>query len=318
MHAGVVRLKQPLEEPPVENPRFAIPSLSDGALAAGADAEARAGLDLDAIYQAMGFRCAPFRITPDTDFFFPHSQYLAALGHLRYGLMTGGLTLLTGDVGLGKTLLCRYFMRQMRAAPVKTAYVFNPHQGHTDLLAGIYRDLTGHVPAGRSGAELHHFLYRTLIEFAEQGIRVALIIDEAHGMRPETLEGLRLLSNLETEKAKLVSLMLFGQTELEDTLALPELRALRQRISVWHRLRPFGWMETAEYVRHRLNSARVSGSFRFTRAALLAVKHYSGGVPRRINLICDRAVIAAFARGLFEVDAAMAREAALDVLGRRS
>lgn len=273
-------------------------------------------LDLEYVYQALGFRCAPFRITPDTNFFFPHSQYLAALGHLRYGVMSGGFTLLTGEVGLGKTLLCRYFMRQMATQNIRTAYVFNPQQSYGDLLAALYRDLTGQpAPSGLAEGALHDLLYETLIELALNKTRVALIVDEAHALTPELLEGLRRLSNLETEESKLISLMLFGQNELEDTLAMPSMRALKQRISVWHRLRPFGWLETAEYIQHRTNNARVAGNFRFSRSALLAARHYSKGVPRRINQICDRAVLLAFARGHFEVRLPMLREAAREVLG---
>lgn len=271
--------------------------------------------ELDAVYQALGFHRAPFRITPDTDLFFPHSQYLTALSHLRYGLMTGGFTLLTGEVGLGKTLVCRYFMRQLAGEQVRTAYVFNPAQSYGDLLAGIYRDLTGDQAPVTSEGELHDLMYATLVRFAEQQIRVALIVDEAHGMTPRLLEGLRLLSNLETEQRKLISLMLFGQTELESMLGTSEMRALRQRISIWHRLKPFGWLETGEYVRHRMNTARSTGVFQFSRTALLAVHWYARGVPRRINQICDRAVLLAFARGSHEVTRAMVRTAAREVTG---
>lgn len=273
-------------------------------------------LDLDRVYQALGFRSAPFRITPDTNFFFPHSQYLAALSHLQYGLMSGGITLLSGEVGLGKTLLCRCFMRQMARQNVRTAYVFNPHVTFPELLGMLYADLTGQ-PVAQNADEgmLHDLLYRALIDLARQGIRVALVVDEAHALSPELLEGLRLLSNLETEERKLISLMLFGQNELEETLALPSMRALKQRISIWHRLRPFGWIETAEYIQHRTNNARVAGDFHFTRPALLAVRHYSKGVPRRINQICDRAVLLAFARGEHRVDLGMLREAAYEALG---
>ena len=272
-------------------------------------------LDLDNVYQALGFRCAPFRITPDTSFFFPHGQYLAALGHLRYGVMSGGITLLTGEVGLGKTLLCRCFMRQVALQGVRTAYVFNPQQNYQDLLASLYHDLTGLDAHTTSEGALHDLLYQTLIDFAQQKVRVALIVDEAHALSPELLEGLRLISNLETEENKLISLKLFGQTELEETLSLPSMRALKQRISVWHRLRPFGWHETGEYIQHRTNNARISGDFRFSKGALLASRYYSKGVPRRINQICDRAVLLAFARGHYEVNLSMLREAAREVLG---
>ena len=275
-----------------------------------------APLDLDRIYHAMGFRCPPFRITPDTSFFFPHSQYLAALGQLRYGAMSGGLTLLTGEVGLGKTLLCRYFMRQLAdLGGFRTAYVFNPKQGHTELLASLYRDLTGNSPTSTSEGGLHDELYAALIRFAEAGERVALIIDEAHALPPDMLERLRLLTNLETEERKLVALMLFGQNELEETLAHGSMRALRQRITLWHRLRPFGWLETADYIQHRLNGARLDGNFSFSRPAMLAARHLSGGTPRRINLICDRALMLAFSMNRHHVDLPMLRRAAHEALG---
>lgn len=272
--------------------------------------------DVDAIYRAMGFHCPPFRITPDTSFFFPHSQYLAALGRLRFGASSGGLTVLTGEVGLGKTLLCRYFLRQLAASPeVCTAYIFNPKQSYAELLASLYRDLTGAVPELHAAGALHDALYAQLIRLAEAGKRVIFIVDEAHALEPGLIEGLRLLTNLETENRKLASLMLFGQTELDELLATRPLRALRERITVWHKLRPFGWMETAEYVNHRINRARAEGQFSFTRAALLAVRHYSGGIPRRINILCDRALLAAFAHQKSRVDLPLLRLAARETFG---
>lgn len=169
---------------------------------------------LEACYRFLGFRKAPFEITPDTDFFFPHGQYLEAISHLKYGLISGGFTLLTGEVGLGKTLLCRYLMRNLPEG-VRIAHVFNPQQTYPDLLASIYHSLTGEVPQQESVAKLHDQLYRVLFELASQEQRVAVIIDEAHRITPELLEGLRLLSNLETEQRKLISLLMIGQTELE-------------------------------------------------------------------------------------------------------
>ena len=141
------------------------------------------------------------------------------------------------------------------------------------------------------------------------------IVDEAHGLEPSLIEGLRLLTNLETEDRKLASLMLFDQTELDEMLATRKLRAQRERITVWHKLRPFGWMETAEYVNHRINKARVEGSFTFTRAALMAVRHYTAGIPRRINILCDRALLAAFAHQKSCVDLPLIRQAARETFG---
>lgn len=290
-----------------------------GAFAAVAHpaATAQRADELERVYRALGFRMPPFRITPDPSFFFPHGQYLAALSRLRYAAMSGGMSLLTAEVGMGKTLLCRYFLRQLAEdGGYRTAYVFNPKQSYAELLAALVKDLTGETLPPEAGVgALHEALYERLIRFAAAGERVALVIDEAHLLDGGMLENLRLLTNLETEEKKLVSLLLFGQNELEETLARRELRPLRQRISVWHRLRAFGWLETGEYVRHRLDRARETSSLHFTRAALLAVRRYSGGVPRRINLICDRALLAAFAGGHRRIDLPLVRAAAREVAG---
>jgi len=271
--------------------------------------------DADACYGALGFSTAPFSITPDTDFLVPHNQYLEAIGHLRFGLMTGGFTLLTGEVGLGKTMLCRYLMRHTQLN-ARTAYVFNPRQSYAELLGAILHDLGGGLPdPGASSAQLHDQLFGVLANFTGRGTRVALLIDEAHGMKPELLEGLRLLSNLETEKRKLLSLLLVGQTELEQTLQLPGMRALRQRISAWHRLRPLTWRESADYIRHRLQVASSSGGFEITGSACLVAHRHARGVPRRLNQICDRALLAAFASDRKRVDARLMGRAALEVVG---
>ena len=270
--------------------------------------------DEEACYGALGFSTAPFRITPDTDFLVLHHQYLEAIGHLRFGLMTGSFTLLTGEIGLGKTLLCRYLLRHL-PAKTRTAYVFNPQQSYAELLGSILADLEGRVPdPAASSAQLHEQLFRVLTQFAERGTRVALLIDEAHCLRPELLEGLRLLSNLETDKRKLLSLLLVGQNELEQTLQLPSMRALRQRISAWYRLRPLTWRESAEYIRHRLEVAHRSQACEITGPACLVAHHYARGVPRRLNQICERALLAAFASYRPRVDAGLMRRAAREVV----
>jgi len=268
----------------------------------------------EACYGALGLSTAPFCITPDTDFLVPHNQYLEAIGHLRFGLMTGGFTLLTGEVGLGKTLLCRYLMRHTRLN-ARTAYIFNPQQSYAELLAAILHDLGGSVPdPGASSAQLHDQLFAVLASYTARGTRVALLIDEAHGLKPELLEGLRLLSNLETEKSKLLSLLLVGQNELEQTLQLPSMRALRQRISAWYRLRPLTRRESADYIRHRLGVAQSSGGLEITGSACLVAHRYARGVPRRLNQICDRALLAAFAFDRKSVDAGLMRRAAREVV----
>jgi general secretion pathway protein A len=269
---------------------------------------------LEACYGSLGFATAPFCITPDTDFLVPQHQYLEAIGHLRFGLATGSFILLTGDVGLGKTLLCRYLMQQL-PANVRTAYIFNPQQNYAEFLGSILYDLTGKMPARNvSSALLHDELFEVLAKLAGRGQRVALLIDEAHCLPPELLEGLRLLSNLETGKRKLLSLLLVGQNELEQTLQLPSMRALRQRISVWHRLRPFTRRESAEYIRYRLQLARIEEDFEITAPACLLAHHYARGVPRRLNQICDRALLAAFSSRRTRVNAGLMQRAAREVV----
>ncbi|TNE75278.1 MAG: hypothetical protein EP334_10645 [Gammaproteobacteria bacterium] len=271
------------------------------------------GLDTEACYGALGFSMAPFNITPDTDFLLLQHQYREAYTSLRFGLASGSFTLLTGDVGLGKTLLCRQLIKNL-PANVRTAYIFNPQQNYEEFLSSILYDLTGEMPTEVSSARLHDSLFNVLASFASRSIRVALLIDEAHLLPPNLLEGLRMLSNLETDKRKLLSLLLVGQNELERTLKLPAMRALRQRISVWYRLRPFTWRESRDYIRHRLQVADASGRFHITSTACLVAHRYAHGVPRRINQICDRALLAAYSSYQHCVNAKLMRSAAKEVI----
>ena len=253
-------------------------------------------LDLGICYQELGFTEPPFRITPDTDFFFPGSRHLEGLHHLQFGIATGAFTMLTGEVGLGKTLLCRYLLRHPPAG-VRFAYLVNPDQSYGDLLASIYEDLTGTIPEDRSLGALQRELPKLLLQLAENGERVAVLVDEAHRLSGKVLEGLRLLSNLDTEKEKLMYLLLVGQPELEQKLASRALRPLAQRISVRYRLKPFKLRETIRYVRHRLHVADPYAGFRLNLMLLTMIHKLSKGVPRRINQICDRALLAVYAAG---------------------
>lgn len=257
---------------------------------------------LDHCYKRLGFSKPPFRLTPDTSFFYPGGSHVAALDHLRFGLMSGGFAMLTGEVGLGKTLLCRYLL-QTPVAGVRFAYIFNPQQSYTDLIMSIGYDLTGRYLRGNSVGQLHEQMYQHLVRLAKGGERAVVLVDEAHRLNPALLEGLRLLSNLETEQTKLISFLLIGQPELEQTLALPHMRPLAQRISVHYRLAPFDYRETVNYIRHRLHVANTGDAVSFNIPSLYFVHKYSGGVPRRINQICDRALLAAYADGKTRVNA---------------
>lgn len=270
--------------------------------------------NLDTCYHALGLAEPPFRIAPDTQFFFPHSQYLSALGHLRFGMMSGGFSVLTAEVGLGKTLLCRQLLRNQPEG-VRTIHIHNPQLDFPELLRGIIRDLGEEMADSESGPALQQQLHGHLLKLAATGTRLAVLVDEAHRLSPAVLEGLRLLSNLEAEKQQPLSLLLVGQPELEQQLKRREMRALRDRISIWHKLRAFSMGETAHYINHRLNSVRKDDGLQFSRSALMYVHYKSGGAPRRINSICDRALLCAYAGGASTIDASMARRAAREVLG---
>jgi len=243
-------------------------------------------LDLSLCYQDLGLTEPPFRLTPDTDFFFPGSHHMEALNHLQFGIASGGFTMLTGEVGLGKTLLCRHLLRHPPDG-VRFAYLLNPDQSYGDLLTSIYEDLTGTTPEDRSLGSLQRELPKLLLGLAAEGERVVVLVDEAHRLSGKVLEGLRLLSNLDTEKDKLMCLLLVGQPELEQKLAARAFRPLRQRISVRYRLQPFGY---------RVQKVQKADCLRFQAGVPWLIFVLSGGVPRRINQICDRALLGAFAK----------------------
>ncbi len=271
-------------------------------------------LDLNHCYQQLGFNEAPFRITPDTDYFFPGHKHLQALDHLRFGVASGGLTMLTGEVGVGKTLMCRYLLRHPPPG-VRFAYLLNPDQSYADLLTSIYQDLTGQVPEDRSIGALQRELPKVLLRLAETGERVAVLVDEAHRLSSKVLEGLRLLSNLDTEKEKLMCLLFVGQPELERTLSHRVLRPLAQRISVRFQLMPFEWHETQQYIQHRLRVAGPMARFQFPNSVMMLTHYISAGVPRRINQLCDRALLAAYASHRFEVNSWMLWRAKREIAG---
>ena len=272
-------------------------------------------MDLTTCYQTLGFKRSPFNITPDTELFFPNDGHITALGHMQYGLYSGGFTLITGEVGLGKTLLCRELLRQCDKN-VRTAYVFNPLQSINDLLRAIHFDLTGKKPEARTTGQLHDAIYKALLIIASRGERATIIIDEAHRLNPELLEALRLISNIETEKEKLLSLILVGQPELRATLATKKMRPLAQRISVSYTLHPLDYKASIDYIKYRLKNSQIKGDFHFSTGAMLLVYLYSRGAPRRINQICDRALLAAFSKKRFFVGVITLRKAAREVLHR--
>jgi general secretion pathway protein A len=259
---------------------------------------------------------APFGLTPDPRFLLrarTHHEVLAAALH---GLGSDkGITAVIGDVGTGKTTLCRALLAEL-PAEVESALVLNPYLAEVELLGAICDDL-GVPRLGETRGELMDALGRHLLAAADAGRRVVVLVDEAQHLSVEALEQLRVLTTLETATRKLLQVVLVGQPELEERLARPELRQLDQRIGVRCRLRALGEKETARYVEHRMRVAGLSGALPFARDALQAVWEASRGVPRVINLVCDGALTAAYQARAPEVQAGHVRAAVAAVLPRR-
>ncbi len=267
----------------------------------------------------FGLEHAPFSIAPDPRYLFMSDRHREALAHLLYGLEAGGgFVLLTGEIGTGKTTVCRCFLEQI-PAHCNVAYVFNPKLTVGELLRSICDEFgVAHAPAV-PGAEtvkdcldpLNAFLLR---EHAA-GRNNVLIIDEAQSLAPEVLEQLRLLTNLETSERKLLQIVLIGQPELRAMVADPALEQLAQRVIARYHLDALTPGETRQYIAHRMAVAGLKGPLPFTARALVRIHQRARGIPRRINLLCDRALLGAYAGGLHAVDDAIVERAAAEVFG---
>lgn len=251
----------------------------------------------------FGLREMPFSITPDTSFFFAHSAHQEALNTLIIAVRLGeGFIKVTGEVGTGKTLVCRKLLATLEADPkVTSAYIPNPYMTPESLLAAIADELGVAAPAGTPTHQLLRALTKNLADIHSAGRRVVLCLDEAQAMPVETLEALRLLTNLETEKRKLLQVVLFGQPELDEKLALPAIRQLAQRITFSCRLTPLGFRDFEYYVTHRLAVAGHSGGPLFSRLGLHRLFRASGGIPRLANILCHKAMLAAYGEGAHRV-----------------
>ena len=245
----------------------------------------------------FGLKELPFNLTPDTDFYFSYADHQEALNVLLVALGMGeGFLKITGEVGTGKTLVCRKLLNALADQGVVTAYIPNPFLTPSALRHSLAEELGVSCPRNTGGDRVLQLIYHRLIELKSTGHRVVVLLDEAQALPRETLEAIRLLTNLETEKSKLLQVVLFGQPELDTLLAQQSVRQLRQRITFSHSLRPMSLEGCRGYVGHRL---RVAGgdTALFEQKAIQRLYRGSRGIPRLINILAHKALMAGYGEG---------------------
>jgi general secretion pathway protein A len=267
------------------------------------------------MYQEFySLREKPFVLTPDPQFLFLSAGHRTAIESLLYGIQQKeGFMVIAGDIGTGKTTICRAFLERLDKN-VKTAVIFNSFLTEEELLESILRDF-GFSSKGRTKKERIDALNRILIYFLSHGKQAVLVIDEAQNLSIPVLEQIRMLSNLETEKEKLLQIILIGQLELDEKLRSTELKQLNQRIAVRHYLLPLTQAETEYYIYQRLMVAGSKGSITFSKSALHEIYKFSKGAPRLINLLCDRALLAGFIQQTYSIEKEIIKLAKDSLLG---
>jgi len=260
----------------------------------------------------FNLREPPFNLTPDPRFLFLSAQHEEALTHLLYGIYERkGFIEITGEVGTGKTLLCRALLERLDKS-VATALIFNSYLTKMELLQAITDDF-GLVPRDTTSKGYIDTLNAYLLEEFAAGRNAMVVIDEAQNLEPTVLEQLRMLSNLETERGKLLQIILVGQPELREKLAMPQMRQLEQRIAVRFHIHELTRTETEQYITHRMSVAGAAHTVTWSRRAMRLIHQYTGGIPRRINLLCDRILMTAFVRETHRVRAALVHSSVQDL-----
>lgn len=246
-------------------------------------------------HRFFGLKELPFTLSPDTEYFFAYGHYANALNTLTVSLRTGeGFIKVTGEVGTGKTLLCRKLLNTIGKS-FTPIYIANPQLSPHGLQIALAEELG--LPITRYTHRLLNQITERLVELTNQGQRVVLCIDEAQAMPKETLEALRLITNLETEKQKLIQVVLFGQPELDVSINDPAVRQLKQRITFSYRLEPLAKKEMDAYIQHRLRVAGFVGVQLFNEEALKSIYGASQGIPRLVNILCHKSLMAAYGQG---------------------
>ncbi|MFH1202297.1 MAG: AAA family ATPase [Candidatus Omnitrophota bacterium] len=248
----------------------------------------------------FGLREKPFNVTSDPSFFYLSRRHREAFSFLVYGISERkGIIEITGEIGTGKTTLCRTLLNHLDKK-TKTAFILNPNFSEVQFLQAVVEDF-GIATKTKSRLGLVQALNIFLLEESKAGRNIVLIIDEAQNLKPNQLEQIRLLSNLETEKEKLLQIILVGQPELHGKLKLPQLRQIAQRISVRYHILPLDRDELETYINHRLKIAGANGTLKFLSESFDAIFSFSKGVPRLINMLCDRALLACFVKEAKEI-----------------
>jgi len=262
-------------------------------------------------------RKEPFHITPDPEFLFLSPSHKEALGSIIYGVgHKKGFIQITGEVGVGKTTILRSYLEDIDRSKLKILYVFNSNVSFHGLLKTMFREL-GIIDLTNDPVEMVNQLHFRLIEEYQQGITVVLIIDEAQNMPVETLESIRMLSNLETSTDKLIQIVFSGQPEFERKLELKELRQLRQRIAVKTTINPLTQEESRDYILHRLTKVGSGNASLFTKGALLKIVREARGIPRVINILCENAFITAMGYRQGRITSRIANEVVADFAGKK-
>jgi general secretion pathway protein A len=262
----------------------------------------------------FGLKENPFKLVPEPRYLFLSEHHRDALNCLIYGIEEKkGFILVTGGIGTGKTTICRSLLASLGDS-VETALIFNTAISEIELLETMMTEYGIAAPGGQSSKKIYvDALNAFLLAKFAAGKNVVLLIDEAQNLSHGVLEQVRMLSNLETEREKLIQIVLIGQPELNEALMLPALRQLNERITVRHDLRPLSPDDVRSYIEYRLQVAGGPGSIRFTAGAFRLLYDYTEGIPRRINAVCDRALLIAYTKGVSAIDRKLVKLAVCDI-----